>query len=66
MKKNLLILSAILTIHLLYSQEKIKDSLENLLRTARDDSARIAILGRLTWINTWSNPEHALELAKQQ
>ncbi len=66
MKKNLLILTALLSIHLVYSQNRANDSLEKLLAAATNDSERISVLGSLAWVNTWSSPEHALELARQQ
>jgi len=66
MKKSLLILTALLSMHLLYGQNARSESIRNSLAIAKSDSAKLSIIGKWIWITTWSDPEYALELAKQQ
>ena len=62
----MLILTALLSMHLLFGQNARSDSIRNLLAIAKDDSAKLSVIGRWLWITTWSDPEYALDLAKQQ
>jgi tetratricopeptide (TPR) repeat protein len=66
MKKSVLFLSILLGVQLLHSQNQEKDSIKNLLAKAKDDTVSLSILDKLIFLKTWSNPEEALELAKQE
>jgi len=66
MKKTLLILTALLNMHLFHGQNARSDSIRNLLAIAKNDSAKLSVIGKWLWVTTWSDPEYALELAKQQ
>jgi len=66
MKKTLFVLTILLTNHILYGQNATRDSLSNLLKTAKSDSSKLSILQETIRLTMWSDPEYALKLAKQQ